>query len=168
MGRVLVNHDDLDKLSKGQLVAAPGREGRCYFLTNNKEIVKIYHYLDSKRKVYFDDLNSPNISFPKDILIYHDYIVGYTMDYLNGQKLMTGFPKRLELEKLKQMYIEIKNIISEFDYIYMNDMCLANILIDLRYMRFNLIDTSIWYPKENSKENNIQTKRRIGSKILIF
>ena len=153
MSKVLVDNQYLEDIRLKDRVGNPGKEGSCYFL-NQKEIVKLYHILN-KRKIYFDDLSSPNISFPKDILFYYDFIAGYTMNYLMGQKIFWGFDGNLPIQDLKKMYIDIRKIISNYPDILMDDICLANILIDYDNLKINLIDTSLWYPSKNALSKNI-------------
>ena len=155
MGKILVDLKRIEKI-RNLYTIGRGKEGTCYLLEDTNEIIKLFHILDQKRKIYFDDLTSSNISFPKDILMYDDLVAGYTMNYLDGQKIIDGFPKKIELNTLKQMYIDIKNIIIDYPDLCMDDMCLANILIDVKNKKINLIDTSRWYPKEKSKDNNIK------------
>ena len=108
MSKVLVDFKRIEEIRKLEIIGR-GKEGSCYLL-NNQEVIKLYHFLKGKTKLYFDDLESKNISFPKDILVYSNNVIGYTMNYLDGEKILNGFKRELELEKLKQMYIDIKNI----------------------------------------------------------
>lgn len=153
MSKVLVDYKRIEEI-RTLKVLGRGKEGSCYLL-NDQEVIKLYHILQGNRKIYFEGFESGNISFPKDILFYSDRIIGYTMNYLHGEKIINGFKRELELEKLKQMYIDIRNVINDYDNIYMEDFCLENILLDYQSNKFNLIDTSRWYLKENSKDKNI-------------
>ena len=164
MGRVLVTSKALDEYEKKDRIGYPGREGSCYIL-NEKEVIKIFHILDKKRKVYFDNLKCNNISFPKDIYILNDLVVGYTMDYLTGN-IISKFGDNLEIQKLKQMYIDMKNIIESYPDIYMDDICLVNILFDFNNNCINLIDTSRWYPEENAYCRNISKFDKVLNYVL--
>ena len=166
MSKVLVDLKRIEEIKRLDSIGR-GKEGSCYLAPH--EIIKIYHMLDNKRKIYFDDLNSENISFPKDIYIYENInlIAGYTMDYLSGGKILNGFKCDLEIDKLKQMYIDIRNTIINYKDIYMDDLCLENILLDYKNNKINLIDTSKWYPKDNSSEKNIMWLDRCLVYVLL-
>ena len=156
MSRVLVDINDLDKLRKLEFLQK-GKEGSCYFL-NKDEIIKLYHIFDTKRKIYFDNLESNFIAFPKDIYVYKDtdLIAGYTMKYLTGESFLGGFFEKLLLMDLKKAIIDIRGEIAKYPNIYMEDMCLVNLLFDYNLKKIKLIDTSMWYEKEDSKEDNIK------------
>jgi len=154
MSLVLVDFKDLEKIRRLNSLGS-GKEGRIYEQLDTKQLIKLYHSLDGKRKVYFDDLVCSNISFPKEILMFSNYVAGYTMDYLGGEKIRNGFSKDLEIQTLKKMYLEIYKIIQNYPDIYMDDVCLANILVDNLNERINLIDTSRWYLKTNSSKENL-------------
>lgn len=156
MSCVLVDINDIDKLRKLEFLQR-GKEGSCYFL-NNDEIIKLYHIMDTKRKIYFDNLESDVIAFPKDIYIYKgtDLITGYTMNFLKGESFISGFSKKLLLMDLKKTIMDIRNEIAKYPNIYMEDMCLVNLLFDYNLKRIKLIDTSMWYEKEDSLEDNIK------------
>ncbi|MBQ8472892.1 MAG: hypothetical protein IJ501_05260 [Bacilli bacterium] len=156
MSRVLVDINDLDKLRRLEFLQR-GKEGSCYFL-NKDEIIKLYHIMDTRRKIYFDNLESDVISFPKDIYIYKgtNLISGYTMNYLRGEPFVSGFSKKLLLRDLKKAILDTKDEITKYPDIYMEDMCLVNLLFDYRLKMIKLIDTSMWYKKEDSLEDNIK------------
>ena len=156
MSRVLVDINDLDKLRRLEFLQR-GKEGSCYFL-NKDEIIKLYHIMETRRKIYFDNLESDVISFPKDIYIYKgtDLITGYTMNYLRGEPFVSGFSKKLLLSDLKKAIIDMKDEISKYPNIYMEDMCLVNLLFDYMLKKIKLIDTSMWYLREDSLEDNIK------------
>ena len=158
MGKLLVDRLQLERIRFLDRISS-GKEGICYTYGDRREVVKLYHFYMLKRKVYFDDLKSSNITFPKDILIDSlcGQIAGYTMDFVDGVKIHEGFPQDLSLEILKKMYIDIKKEIEKYSDIYMDDMCVANILADYQNMQFRLIDTSRWYPKDNSFSDNMKS-----------
>lgn len=156
MGIVLVDREEKRKLDFLESFAR-GKEGSCHLIEDGNKVLKLYYIYMKDRQVYFDDLKSLNISFPIDILIdsLSGLIVGYTMNYLEGIKLHEGFPKDVKLENLKKMYLDIKKVIEEFSDIRMDDMCLPNILADFNNSQFNLIDTSVWYPKDKAYNENM-------------
>ena len=129
MGLVLVDLKRIEEIKRLNSIGR-GKEGSCYLASD--EVIKLYHTLDSKRKIYFNDLSSENISFPKDIYLDENtnLVAGYTMDYLFGGKILDGFNCNLEIDKLRQMYIDIRNVIINYKDIYMDDLCLENILLD--------------------------------------
>lgn len=158
MGKVLVDDHDVEAIRFGRKIDVNGKEGTCYFSEEDNQVVKIYHMYLPRRKVYFENLSDNNISFPNDILFDMEtgLIAGYTMDYLSGIKLLDGFSKKLEIQKLKKAYLVIREKLKEYNDIYMGDLVLENILFDYQRNIFKLIDTSRWYPcfdsyRENSK-----------------
>ena len=148
MGVVRLNYQQMDEIRKNKPIGT-GKEGSCYFLDNNK-IIKLYHSFFRHNKLYFVNLKDERIAFPIDIIYYENtnLMVGYTRPYLNGVNLVNGFPRELNLNSLKQAYNELKKLIEKYQNIYMDDMCLDNILYNPNNY-FSLIDTSRWYPKEN-------------------
>ena len=156
MGVIRVNYHDIEKIRQGFCLGR-GKEGSCYFQSKYNCIFKIYHSFFRQNKLYFDNLTDDRISFPKDILLYGDtdLIIGYTMPYLRGVDLVNGFPWKLDLNLLKNAYVELKNLILKYKDIYMDDMCLDNIFYDDRKASFSLIDTSRWYPKDNCYKENL-------------
>lgn len=155
MNTVLVDRIEVKEIRKNKCIGR-GKEGSCYFLKQEHQVVKIYHIWDSKRKIYFDQ-GSDRIAFPNKILLDKEtnILVGYTMNYLEGIKFLDGFQDKLSLEELKKSYQELKEIIKNLKDIYMDDNCLENMLYDYNLKRINLIDTSRWYPKENGYIENI-------------
>jgi len=157
MAHILVDLKKVEEIRKLNLIDS-GKEGSCYFLSDT-EVIKIFHILDNKRKIYFDDLKFSNIAFPEDIYIYENtgLIQGYTMPYLEGEKFVDGFSKRLLLSDLKNAIINMKNVIARYPFICMYDLSLTNMLFDYKLNQIKLIDTGKWYKKEDSKKENINT-----------
>lgn len=167
MGKVLVDRVEKRKLEFLDSFAR-GKEGSCHFIEDGNKVLKLYYIYMKDRQVYFDDLKSLNISFPIDILIdsLSGLIVGYTMNYLEGIQIHSGFPRDVNLENLKKMYIDIKKEIEKFSNIRMNDLCVPNILADFNNSKFNLIDTSVWYPKDNAYNENMADFNKCLNYIL--
>ena len=157
MASVLVDFQEIENYKKNNMCGRPGKEGTCYYLTNDI-IIKIFHIFLGDKRVYFDNLKNEFISFPIDV--FYDSIVkletAYTMKYLEGTTLINGFSKEIKIENVKKAYINLKKIIEEYKDINMYDMCLANILYDAKTNSLNLIDTSRWYPSNNSFLTNIE------------
>ena len=157
MGKVLVDFQEIEKYKKNNMCGSPGREGTCYYLTDDI-IIKIFHVFVGDKRVYFDGLEDEHIAFPIDVYI--DDIVkletAYTMKYLEGTCLINGFASGIRIENVKQAYITLRKVIEEYHDIKMYDMCLANILYDKNTNSFRLIDTSRWYPSNNAFSKNIE------------
>ncbi len=168
MGRVLVEDHDLEEIRFGRKIGFNGKEGSCYFSEDDNQVIKLYHIFLGTRKVYFDGLVSNSISFPNDILIYKytEAIAGYTMDYFPGIQLYNGFPKSLELNNLKKAYQDLKRVVETYKDINMYDLCVANILFDFQRAKFNLIDTSRWYPCFNSNNSNLDELHKTLAYII--
>lgn len=156
MAIIRVNYKEIEALRYGVLVGY-GKEGRCYFQEDDNLLVKLFHYFIKDRQIYFSYLKDARISFPVDILKYEDTesVVGYTLPFLQGESLKDGFKMDTSLEKLKESFLELKELINKYKDIYMNDICLDNIFYDYDKNQFNLIDTSRWYPKVNGYRENL-------------
>lgn len=156
MGIIRVNCRDIEELKYGA-PAGFGKEGLCYFQEDDNLLVKLFHYFFNNRQIYFQYLKDARISFPVDILKYEDTesVVGYTLPFLKGESLKDGFKMDTSLEKLKESFLELKELINKYKDIYMNDICLDNIFYDYDKNQFNLIDTSRWYPKVNGYRENL-------------
>ena len=104
MGKVLVDDHDVEAIRFGRKIGV-GKEGTCYFSKEDNQVVKIYHMYLPRRKVYFENLSDSNITFPNDTLFDMEtgLIAGYTMDYLSGIKLLDGFSKKLEIQKIMKL-----------------------------------------------------------------
>lgn len=157
MGNILVERKELENIRKLKRLGFPGKEGTCYL--NNNIVYKLYHLYDNKRKVNFCGDKSSCITFPKDILIdsKSNLIAGYTMDYVTGTKLHDGFSNLVSIEILKQAYIKLREELSKYSDIYMDDLCLDNIFFNENLEKFILIDTSRWYVLNDSLPNNVET-----------
>lgn len=157
MGKVLVDFQEIESYKKNNMCGRPGKEGTCYYLTDDI-IVKIFHIFVGNKRVYFDDIKNDFIALPIDV--YFDSMVkletAYTMKYLAGTGLINGFPSGARIENVKQAYINLRKVIEEYQDINMYDMCLANILYDKSTNSFRLIDTSRWYPSNNAFSKNIE------------
>ena len=158
MSKVLVDDHDIEAIRFGRKIGVNGKEGTCYFSEEDNQVVKIYHMYLPNRKVYFENLNNNNVAFPNDILLDTNtgLIAGYTMNYLQGVKIMDGFSEELEIKLLKKAYIFLKEILKKYNDICMEDLVLENILFDYQKKVFNIIDTSRWYPCFDSFERNLQ------------
>lgn len=156
MNTVLVDRRIVEELRYGYVVGS-GKEGRCYLPEDSNEIVKIFHIWLGERKLYFSDRKEIQIAYPKEIWIDKESgsIVGYLMPYLGGNKISYGFLKELFLSELRQAYINIRLTILKQKNVYMNDLCLDNMLYDYKLKRINLIDTSRWYPKYNGHYDSV-------------
>lgn len=157
MGRVLVDRREIEEIKNGFCLGR-GKEGACYYLEDDNIVAKIYYYFSANRQVYFDSESSRLITFPIDILIdsCSNSITGYTFNPTRGEHFKNGFRNFLSLEDLKKAYQEICLEIKKYPNIYMDDNCLDNILFDYVNKRMSLIDTSRWYPKEDSLERNLE------------
>lgn len=155
MGHVLVELKTL-KNQKNKL-GKEGREGICYILPNNK-VIKLFHGLDKDRKILFDNLYNSQIAFPIDILYDNqsNLIAGYTMEYLQGECMLDGLRKDIDIQDLKSAYLKIRIIMLKYKNIYMDDLCLENILYDYKNNNINIIDTSSWYEKQDGFIDNIE------------
>ena len=157
MSKVLVDDHDVEAIRFGRKIGV-GKEGTCYFSEEDNQVVKIYHMYLPNRKVYFENLNNNNVAFPNDILLDTNtgLIAGYTMNYLQGVKIMDGFSKELEIKLLKKAYVFLKEILKKYNDICMEDLVLENILFDYQRNIFKLIDTSRWYPCFDSYRENLK------------
>ena len=145
--RVLVTEREIEELRYGRKVGN-GKEGICYFSEDDNKVVKIFHDWHSVYSLLTDKIKHSQIAYPIDILYdKEDNLRGYTMYFLGGQKFKNGFPDNLNLEELKSLYRNLKDIILSMKDIYMDDNCLDNMLLDQNLQRINLIDTSRWYEK---------------------
>lgn len=157
MGKILVERRYLDEIRRNRPINQ-GKEGSCYFFKDDNVVVKLFHLYDKKRKIYFMENESLYIAFPIDILIDSCslQIAGYTMNYMPGEKFVSGFRSNLPLADLKKAYQILKLEVLKYKDIYMYDNCLANMLFDYNKKRINLIDTSRWYPEENGVLKNLE------------
>lgn len=162
MNKVLVDYKELEKIRQLEVLDS-GFNGTCYFL-NETTLIKIFHVLLKKRNIYFSDLESNNIAFPKEIY-YMDtgLVLGYTMDYFNGEEIITGLKEDLLLKDLKNAIIEMKKEILKYPNVCMEDLSLVNMLFDYNTKRIQLIDTSEWHPEENSSQINLE---KFNSKMM--
>lgn len=119
-----------------------GTEGCCYLLDNNK-VLKVYYLTCEERKIYFDDYQNSQIAFPIEIFVINNrnLIVGYTCNYLLGNKFIEGFNDNLDIEKLRQAYLKMRLIMLKLKNVYMFDNVLDNMLYDYDHNMINLIDT---------------------------
>ena len=143
MSRVLVEKKVLEDIKKTSPIGG-GFESKCYRYQNN-QIIKIFSI--PKTNILFDDIEEERIAFPKEIWFDKDSnrLVGYTMNFLNGEDLTLGFKKNLSLEELKQVYLNTKELFEKYKFIYMRDINLKNLLYDYDKNQINIIDTSFWY-----------------------
>ena len=114
-------------------------------MNNSSLILKIYR--EDKRPYELNCLgnDSPFIAFPKDIYIdSNNNIIASTMSYLPGEKLSNGFPKDIEVSKIKEAYNRLFQELQKYPNIYMSDLCLDNILYDENTNSFYIIDTRQW------------------------
>ena len=148
MGVIRVNYKQMEDIRKGICIGS-GKEGRC-FLIDSKTVLKLYHSFFRNIKLYFDNYVDSNIAFPKDLIYYDDtdLLAGYTMPYLYGNNILSGFKNDLNINELKYAYIKLKDLIKKYNDIYMDDLCLENIIYDGRTSNFKF-------------ENNKQTFRLI-------
>lgn len=156
MNRVLVDSREMEEIRFGFSLGR-GKEGSCYFVEDDNIIVKLYHDYCKNRKFYIPQVPSNQIAFPIDMLVLKnsDLIVGHTMDFLPGEKILNGFKSTLSLSDLKNAYFEIKKVIEMYPNVYMADNCLDNILFDYSKKRINLLDISRWSEEENALSKNI-------------
>lgn len=164
MNSVLVDLKQIEEFKKMKFIGS-GKEGSCYLLNEN-EVIKMFYLLDKNRKINFYNLESSNIAFPRDIYLYLNtgLIQGYTMPYFIGEKFVDGFKNKLCLSNLKQAIEKIQKEIYNYPNIYMDDLCLANMMYDYETNEIKLIDTSKWYFKFNSKNENIKT---LNDKLML-
>ena len=169
MGVISLTYKQMDEIRKNKPFGK-GKEGSCYYHKNGKDVIKLYHSFFKQNQLYFDNLEDSNIAFPKDIIFYDktQLIIGYTMPYLKGIDIVNGFPLDLNINQLKYAYIKLKDLIKKYKEIYMDDLCLDNILYNNIENRFNLIDTSRWYPKNNGYLDNINDINWLFTTILIY
>lgn len=153
----LVEISDLENIKKMKYLGK-GKEGCCYLNERQNIVIKLFNGLDINQKIYFDDKTNSQISFPIDILYDKktNIIKGYTMNYLNGKNLLNGFRGDLEIKDLKKAYIKMRLIMLYLKDIYMDDLCLENMLFDYNLKKINLIDTSRWYIKYDGQIDNIK------------
>ena len=155
--RVLVSDREIEEIKYSQPVGY-GHEGICYLTEDDNKIVKLFFDTckDKFKKISFSNLNNNQIAFPIDILYdKHNRIIGYTMNYINGEKLLDGFSESLLLSNLKQAYMNMRLIILNLKDIYMDDNCLENMIYDYSRNKINIIDTSRWYEKRDGHIESI-------------
>ena len=155
MSHITITYQEIEKIQRGRLLSS-GAEGICYFL-NEKTLFKLYKGLYLNRKIFCENLKSNSIAFPIDVYYYENtgLIQGYSMKYMRGNQLISGFSPFLVLDALKEAYQKIKKEIEKYPDIYMNDLFLRNILYDIPDNEFRLIDTGSWYFKEQSLVSNL-------------
>lgn len=154
MSHIIITYPEIMKITS-QTPFLSGEEGICYFMSD-KILFKLYKGL-RKRQVCYENLKSDDISFPIDLYFYENtgLIQGYTMKYLEGVKLFSGFKPTLLIEDLVKAYKRTQKVIEDYPDIYMDDLFLRNILYDYQKNRIHLIDTSNWYDKENAVYLNL-------------
>ena len=155
--KVLVNERDLEEIRYSRRVGV-GKEGICYLPVDDNRIVKLFYdsYKSQVKQVNFSNIKNSQIAFPIDILCTTDgQIVGYTMNYLSGEKFINGFKENLSLSDLKQAYLNLRIIMLKLKNIYMDDNCLDNLLYDYKTNKINIIDTSRWYEKRGGEFESI-------------
>ena len=146
MATKIINKKMLEIIQKEEPMGI-GEESNCYFLKGTSDIIKIYFQPKRLNNIKFADKKSLYIAFPKDILVdvETNAVVANTMSYFPGEKIINGFPTDLEVAKLKEAYTILQEEIRQFSDIYMVDLCLDNILYDLKSNCFYIIDTGRWY-----------------------
>ncbi len=151
-----INFYDIAEIKNKKTFLNSGKEGACYFL-DDKTLIKLFHVLDAKRKIYFSSYKSDNIAFPIDVYYYDNtsFIEGYTMNYLEGVNIAQGFKSSLLIVDLINAYNKIRMEIEKFSNIYMADLVGVNILYDYQNNKINIIDTSKWYPMKDGMLKNI-------------
>ena len=151
---VLVSEKEIKTIKKYKNIGN-GKEGTCY-LTPEGKIIKLFHSWYDDKKIEYLNLQNKQIAFPIDYLVdINKEIVGYTMHYLNGEQLIKNCKDDLELRVLRNAYLQMRLIILKLKDIYMDDLCLDNILFDYNKCILNLIDTSRWYKKIDGQIENI-------------
>ncbi|MBR3660429.1 MAG: hypothetical protein IKN63_00805 [Bacilli bacterium] len=155
--KVWIESDTLSKIRKKDKLGKPGKEGVCYLLPDNK-VIKLFHGLEKKKKVYFDCLSNPQIAFPIDVLYDREskLTAGYTMNYLQGESLLDGFKEDISIQEIKNAYLNMRLILLKYKDIYMDDLCLENLLYDYENKKINIIDTSRWFKENDAFVENIE------------
>lgn len=146
MSEILISKNNLKVLEDAKVVGF-GEESICYYMSDEKNIIKVYRENKKPQEIKYVSKESPYIAFPKDI--YKDLdtkeILAITMPFLPGEKLENGFPNDVNLNNLEMAYNVLCQELEKFGDIYMVDMCLDNILYDTLTNSFYLIDTGRWH-----------------------
>ena len=153
----LVDKNDISKIKLGSYIGK-GKEGFCYLSQDKSQVTKLFYGINKDKKIYFDNIVNSQIAFPKEILYDKESqkMIGYTMPYLNGDRLLDGFDSSMQLRDLKNAYLQIRLIILKLKDVYMDDLCLENMLYDNNSKLINIIDTSRWYQEYDGQFESIK------------
>ena len=149
MIKVIDSIEELKYLCKN--IVGEGKEGICYSMNNSPLLLKIYKDNKRPKELNGANYNSNYIAFPKDIIKDKEgNIIASTMPYVPGIKIVEGFSENIEIVKLKEAYHKILEEIKKYPNIYMQDLCLDNILYDEGTNSFYIIDTRQWKAWDDS------------------
>lgn len=157
MDNIYISKKDLDVFSKAKLLGS-GKEGKCYFNIDN-DLIKIYHNDKHPASVNYVGYNSIYISFPKKVYCDKETkeVLAITLPFFQGNKLVDGLSLDISIANLLEAREVLAKELVKFPNIYMEDLCLDNILYNEETNRFYLIDTGLWYDLPNSAVLNQTT-----------
>lgn len=164
----IMSNEDIKKIFNRKIVQTNNYNSYSELFVYGNEVYKIYM---SKPELSQQNLNMLNLLFkfknelspikeivlPNNILKYNDYLVGFTMPYIEGTLLM-DFLQNANVETAKNIFMKILYIINQvkqlnFSFSF-NDLHEKNIIID-NNEELHLIDCDGFVINNNSfKEND--------------
>ena len=153
---IYINDDDLNSLFKTKIIQYDNYNSYSTLFIYEDKVLKIYDDNNEYTNFNIDVVNNimnklPYLSnieelvLPKELLIYNDKIVGYTMPYIKGITLEETIKNNLfNDDEMKNIFIKLLNTINKFDKLpfkfSIGDMHEKNIIIDKNH-NINIIDS---------------------------
>lgn len=136
-------------------------------IKNGNKIIKIAYPLGelplSNYNIYSE--LTPNIYYPERFIAYNNKIIGYTREFVIGDRLddITEISYESFLIALKKLYNDIKTVSDNKIHIF--DIKPDNLIYDEDSQSLSCIDTDLWYKEDNKNLYN-ENIRQINSAII--
>ena len=153
--KIYLKDDDLEKFFKVRIIQCDNHNANAELFIHDDLVFKIYHGDNTYNKFNINVINNifSKLSFfkkinelvlPKDLIIYNNNIVGFSMPYINGITLEEIINENLYSDyDIKKIFINLLNIINKFKDLpfkfFIGDMHEKNIIID-KNGNINIID----------------------------
>jgi hypothetical protein len=151
-----INDDDLNSLFKNKIIQQDNYNSCSTLFIYDDKVLKVYDEDNEFTKFNLNVIkniinkksylsNIEELVLPKELLIYNDKIVGYTMPYIKGITLDEAIKNNLfNDDEMKNIFIKLLNTINKFDKLpfkfSIGDMHEKNIIIDKNH-NINIIDS---------------------------
>lgn len=162
--KIYLKDEDLENLFKVRIIQYDNPNANAELFICNDIVIKIYYGNSKHIKFNINVINNifSKLSFfrninelvlPKDLIIYNNNIVGFSMPYVNGTTLEEIINKKIYTEyDMKKIFINLLSIINKFNNLpfrfFIGDMHEKNIIID-KNGKINIIDSDTFIIDNN-------------------